>query len=43
MKSLNELVKKLNESYNDSIINILSSDLILNSVKNESMFSLIFE
>jgi endopeptidase La len=39
MKSLNELVKKLNESYNDSIINILSSDLILNSVKNESMYS----
>lgn len=34
MKLLNELIKKMNESYNDSIINILSSNIIVNRHTN---------
>lgn len=39
MKSLNELIKKFNESYNDNIINILSTNINLDSIYNESIYS----
>lgn len=39
MNSLNELIKKLNENYNDS--SMLIRDIILNSIKDETMYSVL--